>query len=221
MLLPDHIFDLIKALHEKHPDLARGDDEARRALQKKVVETAVARHPREGWGWKQASETRPPSKDAIANNRLVPGHLVAWDCFDGTTRAPVQREAINIDGQVFIELVGVDHLRAPGSGGSGASVTGSGASTTSGTTTGTQTVVPPPPPPPLPSRAEFLATLQWLDTLYREQLNRPTGVDLEGIAAHLFDTYLRERLRGVTAADAKALIVRHINGILGRTDIHV
>jgi hypothetical protein len=210
MLLPNHIFDLIQALHEKHPDLARGDDEARRTLQKKIVETAVARHPREGWGWKKASDTRPPSKDAIANNRLMPGHLLAWDCFDGATRAPVQREAMNIDGQLFIELAGVDHLRTPGT----------GASTTSGTTTGLQTVTPPPPPA-LPSRTEFLATLLWLDTLYREQLGRPDGVDFEGIAAHVFDTYLKERLRGVPAPDAKRLVVRHINQILGRTDIHV
>lgn len=214
MLLPDHIFALVKALHAKHPDLALGDDEARRSLQKKIVETAVARHPQEGWGWKRAGDGRPPSKDAIANNRMTPGRLLAWDCFDGSTRAPVQREAMDIDGQVFIEIAGVDHL------GAAVAVT----SITTGTTPGGLPAPPPPPPPPpprLPSRSEFLSVLLWLDLVYREQLGRPDGVDFEGIAAHVFDTYLSERLRGTATTDARALVVRHINQILGRTDIHV
>jgi hypothetical protein len=203
MTLPDHVFAIAKALHAKNTALADGHEDQRRALQKMIVETVVARHPHEGWGWKSAGPGRPPSKDAIANNRLMPGHLLAWDCFDGTTRQPVQREAEVIDGQLFIEVTGVDHLADHP----------------------TPTPEPSPPiPAPAPlvvTRQEFLDALIWLDRLYREQLGRPGGVDLEGIAAHLFDVYLNARLRGASVDDAKRSAVNQINVILGRTDIHV
>jgi len=106
MILPDHIFAVIRALHAQHLTLALGDDEARRLLQQKIVETAVARFSDEGWGWKKASEGRPPSKDSIANNRLAPGHVLAWDCFNGATREPARSEAFTIDDQIFISLTG-------------------------------------------------------------------------------------------------------------------
>jgi hypothetical protein len=205
MLLPHHIFDVIRAVHAANPSLSSGDDEARRGLQRKIVETVVARFPDEGWGWKKASDTRPPSKDAIANNRLMPNHLLAWDCFDGATRQPAQRESEIIDGQVFIVLSGFDHLN--------------------GQTIAAAPVSDPaahaPSAAALPARGEFFAALTWLDGVYRDQLRRPGGVDLEGIAAHVFDTYLNARMRGVASQDAKQQIVRQINAILGRTDIHV
>jgi len=194
MKLPDHIFSIVKAQHAANLTLANGDEQARRALQKKIVEAAVALHPTEGWGWKKAGSANPPSKDSIANNKLSPGHLLAWDCFDGTTRQPVQRESEVIDGQIFIEMGDA----GPVDGGDGG-----------------HTI------PALPDRAEFFAALQWLDALYREQLGRPNGVDLDGIAAHVFDVYLNSRLRGAAVQDAKSDVVRQINQILGRTNIHV
>lgn len=199
MKLPDPIFSIVQALHARNLPLAKGDDDARRALQRLIVETVVARHPSQGWGWKKAGETRPPSKDAIANNKLMTGHLISFDCFDGASREPVQRESDLIDGQVFIEVTGVDHL---------------GTATTPG---------PPPPPPPAPKldREEFVEALKWLDQLYREQLGRPNGVDLEGIAAHIFDVFLNARLTGASVSDAKERVVKQINHILQRTDIHV
>jgi hypothetical protein len=204
MKLPDHIFSLVKALHAANPSLVNGDDEARRTLQKKIVETAVARHPGEGWGWKRASETRPPSKDAIANNRLMPGHLISWDCFDGSTREPAQRDSEVIDDQVFIELTGVDQLFGA--------------------------VIPPAHSDGenhgrrlagLPAREEFFSALKWLDGVYRTQLGRPAGVDLEGIAAHIFDLYLNDRVGGGSDQHARKRVVDSINAILGRTDVHV
>jgi hypothetical protein len=201
MKLPDHVFAIAKALHAKNLTLAHGNEAERRTLQKMLVETVVARHPGEGWGWKSAGVGRPPSKDAIANNTLMPGHLIAWDCFDGTTRQPVQREADVIDGQLFIEVNGVDHLADH-----------------------PIATLPPPVPAPAPlvvTRQEFLDGLLWLDRLYREQLGRADGVDFEGIAAHLFDVYLNARLRGASVDEAKGRAVRQINEILGRTDIHV
>jgi len=200
VILPDRIFAVVKALHAANPALASGDDDARRALQKKIVETAVARHPGEGWGWKRAGASRPPSKDAIANNKIQPGHLLSFDCFDGGTRQPVQRESETIDDQVFIEVQGVDHLvgtPVPTAGPTAASVSA------------------------LPPRDEFFAALKWLDGVYREQMGRPAGVDLEGIAAHIFDVYLTERSHGSSPDRAKQRVVDQINSILGRTDIHV
>lgn len=208
MILPDHIFAVIRALHAQNLTLALGDDDARRLLQQKIVETAVARFSGEGWGWKKASEGRPPSKDSIANNKLAPGHVLAWDCFNGSTREPARGEAITIDDQIFISITGIDHL--------------------AGQRVEVEPVPAPPAPAPppaprlaLPDRGEFLAALTWLDTLYRTQLQRAGGVDLEGIAAHVFDTYLQTRMRGASIDDAKAEIVRRINEILRRTDIHV
>jgi hypothetical protein len=46
-------------------------------------------------------------------------------------------------------------------------------------------------------------------------------VDLEGIAAHLFDVSVSARLRGASIDDAKSKTVKQIDDILGRTDIHI
>lgn len=208
MILPDHIFAIVRALHAEHLALAQGDDDARRSLQRKIVETAVARFSDEGWGWKKADERRPPSKDAIANSKLVPGHLLAWDCFNGATREPARSESVTINDQIFIVLSGVDHL-------AGLRLDDRPKEPQTAPTTA------PPARPALPDRGEFLATLTWLDTLYRTQLQRPGGVDLEGIAAHIFDTYLQTRLSGSSVDDAKAAIAKRINDLLQRTDIHI
>lgn len=209
MILPDHIFVIIKALHAQNLTLAQGDDEARRSLQRKIVETVVARFSDEGWGWKRAAEGRPPSKDSIANRRLAPGHLLAWDCFNGATRDPARGEAATIDDQIFIELEGFDHLE------------GQAVDDDDDDGGDDEPAAPPQPRPVLPDRGEFLSALTWLDTLYRSQLGRSAGVDLEGIAAHVFDTYLQARLGGVSVDEAKAEVVKRINNILQRTDVHV
>jgi hypothetical protein len=204
MRLPDHIFSIVKALHAKNLALAHGDENDRRKLQKKIVETAVARHPSEGWGWKKSGTTNPPSKDAIANNKLGLPHLICWDCFNGATREPVQGDAIEIDGQVFIEVAGHDHL-------------GDDVDVDVDDDSGDQAQ---PSSTALPSREEFLEALVWLDGVYREQLGR-SRVDLEGIAAHIFGVFLPARLAGDSVVDAKKKVVKQINDILGRTDIHV
>lgn len=204
MVLPDRVFAIVSAVHTQNAALSNGDDDMRRSLQKMVIETVVSRCPGEGWGWKRADPGRPLSKDSIANNMIQPGHVLAWDCFDGTSRLPVQRDSIPIDDQVFVDVVGFDHLRGVAlptitpqpqrSGGGGA---------------------------PLISTAEFFEALQWLDKLYREQMGRPNGVDLEGIAAHIYTLYIGERQRGASVADARGRVVKQIGDILGRTDLHV
>ena len=203
MILPDRIFAIVSAVHARNAALASGDDDQRRSLQKMIVETVVKRCPGEGWGWKRADPGRPLSKDAIANNLLQPGHILAWDCCDGSTRLPVQRDSMLIDDQVFVDVVGFDHLN--------------------------DVVIPLPlPQPDRPGRAasavstaEFFEALQWLDKLYREQMGRPNGVDLEGIAAHIYTLYIGERQRGASVADARGRVVKQIGDILGRTDLHV
>jgi hypothetical protein len=207
MVLPDRVFAIVSALFAQHGALASGDDDARRSLQKMIVETVVKRHPGEGWGWKRADPGRPLSKDTIANNLIEPGHIIAWDCFDGATRTPVQRDSMLIDDQVFVEVSGFDHLNG--------------------------VILVPQPRRPDPQRSpgpaptqtvghgEFFEALNWIDKLYREQLGRSNGVDLEGIAAHVYGVYVGERQRGASVADAKAKVVSQINSILGRTDIHV
>jgi len=204
MILPDRIFAIVSAVHARNAALASGDDDQRRSLQKMIVETVVKRCPGEGWGWKRADPGRPLSKDAIANNLLQPGHILAWDCFDGSTRLPVQRDSMLIDDQVFVDVVGFDHLN--------------------------DVVIPLPLPQPdrpgvraasAVSTAEFFEALQWLDKLYREQMGRPNGVDLEGIAAHIYTLYIGERQRGASVADARGRVVKQIGDILGRTDLHV
>ena len=210
MILPDRIFAVVSAIHARNAALASGDDDQRRSLQKMIVETVVNRFPGEGWGWKRADPGRPLSKDTIANNRMDPPHILAWDCFDGSTRLPVQRDSMLIDDQVFVDVVGFDHL----GGGGGVPAPGP---------------VPQPQPRPMPapggraavSTEEFFDTLQWLDRFYREQLNRPNGVDLEGIAAHVYNLYISERQRGASIADARGRVVKQIGDILGRTDLHV
>lgn len=204
MILPDRVFAIVTAIHAQNAALASGDDDQRRSLQKMIVETVVKRFPGEGWGWKRADPGRPLSKDTIANNLLEPPHILAWDCFDGSTRLPVQRDSIFIDDQVFVEVVGFDHLN-------GAQL---------------PRPRPQPQPPPAPARGavsaqEFFETLQWIDKVYREQLGRPNGVDLEGITAHVYSLYIGERQRGASVADARGRVVKQIGDILGRTDLHV
>jgi hypothetical protein len=205
MVLPDRVFVIVSALHARNSALASGDDEARRSLQKMIVETVVKRLPGEGWGWKRADPGRPMSKDAIANNLVQPGHLTAWDCFDGATRAPVQRDSMLIDGQVFVEVTGFDHLN-------GIDIDIERQRKESETQRPVQNAV---------SGTEFFEALKWIDKVYRDQMGRPNGVDLEGIAAHIYNLYVAERQNGVSVADAKGKVVKRINDILGRTDIHV
>jgi hypothetical protein len=79
---------------------------------------------------------------------------------------------------------------------------------------------PPPPPPPatLPSRDEMEDEGRWLSFYYAqpEGLQRPLGAsiggapDWEAVGAHLFDTYLKARIKGKNRADARAEYVRNI-----------
>lgn len=109
MRLPDGVQSIVEALYLRHTALAHGHDEQRRHLTQLIVEQTVFSFPGQGWGWKSADPNRPPSKDAIAKKDGA--RLLAFDLFDGGTRKPIQRpDAIDITGQHFIPIIGVNHL---------------------------------------------------------------------------------------------------------------
>lgn len=108
MRFPDRAFGICMALFHRFPDLARGDDDQRRALTRKIAEQTcfeLGNH----WGTKRADPTRPPSKDAIAY--LDGTTLYSFDWQNGATREPnPPGEMENITGQVFIPVDPINHL---------------------------------------------------------------------------------------------------------------
>lgn len=83
-------------------------------------------HPNQGYGSKQADPTRPPSKDAIAQQSG--STLLAWDMLTGAgTGSPslVQNpDSMDVTGQVFLPVTPADMLSgaaAPPTGGGGGS----------------------------------------------------------------------------------------------------
>lgn len=106
-----------------NPTQANGDDDARRALTRAIVEQLVYEFPSDGWVWKSADKNRPPSKDGLA--RQVGGTLCAWDWQNGSTRrrsVQVDQVGEDITGQYPIVVAGVNHLRAPTPGPGGPAV---------------------------------------------------------------------------------------------------
>ena len=101
MTLPDRVQAIVRALYERHTELARGDEEQRRTLTRMIAEQASFELG-PSWGTKRADAGRPPSKDAIAY-RPGDGRLLCWDWQNGTTREPIPNpEVLDITGQVFI-----------------------------------------------------------------------------------------------------------------------
>ncbi len=111
-IFPERAYTVLVLLYERHPDLARGDDQARRDLTEMIIQQINCEFPNQGWVWKSADPTRPPSKDAIAKHDG--GRLWAWDWQDGTTRQPViypgKPADYDITGQNPIPRTCVDHL---------------------------------------------------------------------------------------------------------------
>lgn len=130
MQIPEKVVSITKLLWAQHIDLARGDDNQRRALTKIIAEQVrFALGP--SWGTKSAGEGRPPSKDAIAYVDEA-GRLWGWDSLNGGTREVSSiREMEDITGQEFLPVLPIDHLNT-------------GAVSPAGTPTGG----PPPVQPP-------------------------------------------------------------------------
>lgn len=89
-----------------------------RNYMRKMIEQIVFSNPNQGWGWKSADESRPPSKDSLANNKLAENDLLNWDMFGGVgTGRPtlnIDPDSSSIKGQHFIDVTGVNHLELPG-----------------------------------------------------------------------------------------------------------
>lgn len=106
--MPPIVKAVVYELYTRHLDLARGDDDQRRALMKIIAEQ-VSFELGPNWGTKRAGEGRPPSKDAIAywDGTTVYGA----DCFNGATREPSVPDVLEpLPGQVFIAVQPVNHL---------------------------------------------------------------------------------------------------------------
>ena len=99
------VYPLVATLH-------KGSDEDRRKATRITIEQIVYEHPGQGWGWKSASPSSPPSKDAIALK--VGDRLYSWDHIDGATRElKLGGKADDITGHHFIVVEGKDHLGTP------------------------------------------------------------------------------------------------------------
>jgi len=89
-----------------------------RSYMGRMIEQIVFSHPNQGWGWKDAGGNRPPSKDSLANNKLVENDLLNWDMFGsvGTGKPSLNQDpdSSSIKGQHFIKVIGVNHLELPG-----------------------------------------------------------------------------------------------------------
>lgn len=106
--VPARVQTIAELLHAKNPVLAMGGDDQRRELTRMIIEQIVYEFPADGWGWKSADPTRPPSKDALAWKRP---ELHACDWQDGTTRKPLQPIRCHaVPEQHFIAVAGVNHL---------------------------------------------------------------------------------------------------------------
>ena len=113
MNLTQRHVEICRALHQRHIDLARGDDDQRRELTGMIAEQWCFEFGRD-WGTKSRSPTAPRSKDALAH-RTGPTSMDVWDWQNGSTREPNLREGQppdypNITDQFFIEVPPVNHL---------------------------------------------------------------------------------------------------------------
>lgn len=90
-------------------------EDAVRQWTNRAVEQVVYENPGKGWGSKRADANRPQSKDGIANNQIMGGKLLVWDLVTGAgtgsgSYVGENSDAIDITGQVYIGIAGVDHL---------------------------------------------------------------------------------------------------------------
>lgn len=117
MTVPPRVEAIYRALWQQHQDLARGDDDQRRALTLMIAQQVNFELGPE-WGTKRADPGRPVSKDAIAYRRSD-ARLLYFDWQNGATREPNPAgEMGDITGQVFVPVEPVNHLRvgeSPGS----------------------------------------------------------------------------------------------------------
>jgi hypothetical protein len=115
MNLTQRHVEICRALHARHLDLARGDDDQRRALTGMIAEQWCFEFGKD-WGTKKSSPAAPRSKDALAH-RTGPSSMDVWDWQNGTTREPNLRDGQppdfpDITDQIFVEVEPVNHLGA-------------------------------------------------------------------------------------------------------------
>jgi hypothetical protein len=119
MKLPGEVLETLSRYVEKCP-VPHGEpgdviEQSVREWTNAAVEQVVFEHPGQGWGSKRADGGRPQSKDAIANNQMQGGRLLCWDLVSGAgtgngSFVGQNSDEADITGQVFIAVIGVDHL---------------------------------------------------------------------------------------------------------------
>ena len=109
--MPERGVQIVHALYARNVELAKGNDDQRRAITRKIIEQFICEFPDDGYTGKSADPSRPFSKDSIA--RRSEGRLYAWDWQNGSTREPSVKAgqlASDITGQHPIPLGCIDHL---------------------------------------------------------------------------------------------------------------
>jgi len=121
MVLSVRQVEVIRALYDKNLNLARGTEDERRILTRRIAEQ-LCFESGINWGTKSTSPSAPQSKDAIAFLRS-PNVMDIWDWQNGSTREPRVFAGMSPDfpdttGQNFITVMPIDHLSS-GNGGNG------------------------------------------------------------------------------------------------------
>jgi hypothetical protein len=108
------------SLANRHPELANGDDDARRELMQKIAETWRARlGPRFGWKSNHGigiANSKDAGAEVPAGDTFTPNkrqRLYIWDLFNGTTRKPHPMPVLSIEDnyeQFFVPVEPKDWL---------------------------------------------------------------------------------------------------------------
>lgn len=164
MNLPDYAYRNVVDLYNLHKDLANGTDDQRRQLTAMIVEQTTFDQPTAQWGHK-AEKGGPVSKDTMG--KVEAGILIAWDLFNGTTRAPnpspMPSFTLNSATQELRYYIGVNHLNHGGT-------------------------TPPPPDSNLQEQIDALkAEVDALETTVNE-LKHTSVVDSDAITLQTGDT---------------------------------
>lgn len=177
-------------------------DEDARAWTRQLAEQFAASFPREGWGTKQASLTRPRSTDVICTRSPFVGYDVIGNQGLPDQALILTPHPLDLTGQVFLPVNPVDHI-------------------------GGQTPVPLPGPTKpggeFPPRDLALSALTALNALYRDRKHPERGagsglyINDEGIAVW-FGDYLRRYVTGDHTRTSDRPSDRHAACVAAVTD---
>lgn len=121
MKLPESVKEIRRRFLEKFP-VPQGEPGEHFEQQVRDWTTMFAEQvrftlPDGGWGCKNAGGGRPRSKDVLAHIGREDGKLIGWDLFIGTgtgkPRLAEDPDSMDLTGQVFEPVTGINHLDTP------------------------------------------------------------------------------------------------------------